>query len=104
MEGFTCKLKTKTVTDWIRENKDDPSCPPCLIPPLASYYLGALEKAGEKELAAQLKKVFEDGSLLTTCQELDRIKSEGGEALGKELIDLDCFAQSYKPDAVSKQA
>ena len=103
MKDFTCQLKvTKKVTDWVRENKDDENCPPCLIAPLASYYMGVLEKAGEQKLADKLKKTYEDGSLLTTCQELDRIKSEVGEALGKELIDLDCFAQSYKPDALSK--
>ena len=96
MEGFTCKLKNiLPVEEWAKVD-DEENCPPCLISPLASYYMGALKASGESDKANQLQKVYEDGDLLTICKELDKIKGQVGEALRAELKDLDCFAQSFK--------
>jgi len=96
MKGFTCKLKNvKSIEDWVKgETKEH--CNSCLIGPLASTYLGVLEKAGNKSLAARLKKIFNDGDVLTICKELDIIKNEVGDSLRIELLDIDCFSQSEK--------
>lgn len=97
MKDFECTIDVKPVTDWVKE--DDPEkCPPCLIAPLSSYYLGALEEGGETKLAAELKEVFDKGDILTISKKLDSIKSNVGEALRKQLRNLDCFAQTFKPE------
>ncbi len=98
MKDFQCNLKTvKPIAEWVEEN-DKESCHPCLINPLTSFYMGILEKSGETELAARLKKTYEEsGDILTISKELDKIKSEVGEVLRQELRDLDCYAQSFKP-------
>ena len=93
MKDFTCKIKVRPVSDWV---KDGEGCPPCAIAPLASHYVGVLEAAGETSHANSLKQAYEEGELLTICQELDRIKSVVGESLRAELEDMDCFAQSEK--------
>lgn len=99
MEGFRCELeKVQPVAEWMQEYEEgDEPCRPCMIAPLASFYVGVLKKAGEEERANQLTKVYEEGQGLTICEELDRIKSEVGDSVRKELVELDCFAQSYKP-------
>ena len=97
MDDFECKIKVRPVADWV-EDKNSEVCPPCLIAPLSSYYLGKLEEAGETELATELKQLFEAGDVLTISQKLDTIKTNVGEALRKQLRNLDCFAQTFKPD------
>ncbi len=100
MDGFRCELKkVRPVAEWMREYKEgDPGlCRPCVIAPLASFYVGVLDKAGEQDKSAKLQTVFEEGDGLTICEELDRIKTEVGEAVREELVELDCFAQSYEP-------
>jgi len=99
MDDFECKIKVKPVEAWVNDDKaNKDGCPPCLIAPLSSYYVGALEEAGETKIAAELKKLFEVGDVLTISKKLDSIKSDVGEALSKQLRNLDCFAQSFKPD------
>ena len=103
MEGLKCTLnekEIKTVEDWANGSKTDENCPPCLMAPLASMYLGTLREANENELAERLEKVFEDGDLLTIARNLDSIKGDVGEPLRKELRELDCFAQVHKQDAL----
>ena len=99
IEDFKCPLpKIESVEKWVqRKPTDENDCPPCLIAPLSSYYLGALNEAGEGKLAEELKEVFNSGDILTIARKLDSIKSEVGEALKNELKDLDCFAQVFKP-------
>lgn len=96
LEGFQCNREVKLMTDWIQEKT--PECRPCLLSPLAGFYLGVLEQAGESKLAETLKQVHETApDPLTICQEFDRLKGEVGDALRKELVELDCFTQSYTP-------
>ena len=96
MDDFVCNLKNvRPLTEWIHDEKD---CPPCLVAPLAGYYLGTLEEAGETNLAEELKKTYEGGDTLTIIEKLDNIKDNVGDALLKQLRNLDCFAQSFKPD------
>ena len=98
IEGFICKLKNiKPIEEWAQV--DNEQCPSCTIAPLASFYLGVLERAGADEQVAELKRVYEQGDLLTICKTMDTIKGQVGEALEKELKDLDCFAQSEKFEA-----
>lgn len=97
IKDFTCKLRTvKPIVEWVEE-EDNSSCHPCLIAPLASFYMGILKNSGELKLATRLKEIYEEsGDILTISQELDKIKSEVGEAIRQELRDLDCYAQSFK--------
>ena len=103
MDDFKCNIKVKPVAEWIEdEEANEKGCPPCLMAPLSSYYVGALEKAGETKVATELKQLFEKGDVLTIAKKLDTIKTDVGEALSKQLRNLDCFAQSFKPDDASK--
>ena len=95
MDDFECKIAVRPVAKWV-EDKEVEGCPPCLIAPLSSYYLNTLEEAGETKLAAELKQVFEEGDVLTISKKLDMIKIDVGEALRKQLRNLDCFAQTFK--------
>ncbi len=99
MDNFVCNIEVRPVAEWVKDKQArKKGCPPCLIAPLSSYYLGALEEAGETELVAELKQVFEEGDLLTISKKLDTIKTNVGEELRKQLRNLDCFAQTFKPD------
>ena len=97
MDDFVCDIEIRPISDWVQDKKAV-GCPPCLISPLSSYYLGTLEEAGETKLATELKQIFEEGNVLTISKKLDSIKTDVGEALRKQLRDLDCFAQTFKPD------
>ena len=99
MEDFSCNIEVKPISEWIKGKK---GCPPCLLAPLAGYYLGTLKEAGETQLAKELEKIYQEGDHLTICKKLDNIKNDVGEALSKQLRDLDCFAQTFKPDKTSK--
>uniref|UniRef100_A0A6M3MBK1 Uncharacterized protein n=1 Tax=viral metagenome TaxID=1070528 RepID=A0A6M3MBK1_9ZZZZ len=102
MEQFKCKIKVAPVAKWLDDKvANEEGCPPCLIAPLSSYYLAALEDAGETKLAGELKDLFEKGEVLTIAEKLDSIKTDVGDALSKQLRNLDCFAQTFKPDDAS---
>lgn len=100
-KDFVCKITPELIEDWVQSGPEE-ECHPCLVAPLSSYYLGTLEKAGEKKLAEELTQVFEEGDMLTISKKLDNIKNNVGEALRKQLINLDCFAQTFKPNDASK--
>lgn len=95
IEGFSCQRNVKPIEAWVQEDNPD-VCPPCIMQPLTSYYLGALEKAGAHEHARKLESAWNSGDLLTIAKTLDTIKDEVAAPLKKDLIELDCFAQSYK--------
>jgi hypothetical protein len=96
-KDFTCHLKTVSpVLAWIERGDVDDNCPPCLLAPLASYYLGALNDANELIHASRLQEVFEGGDLLTIARVMDKIKADVGDRLKFELETLDCMAQSFK--------
>jgi len=97
LEGFKCEIEVKPIADWVEDEKAE-GCPPCLISPLSSLYLGTLEEEGEEQLASELKKVFKEGDVLTISKKLDSIKTDVGESLRNQLRNLDCFAQTFKPD------
>ncbi len=101
MDDFVCNINVRPVADWFKD-ENTPGCPACLIAPLSSYYLHALEQAGETAQVTALKEIFEKGEVLTICKKLDTIKNDVGEALSKQLRNLDCFAQTFKPDEASK--
>lgn len=93
-----CKLsKIESLEDYFSlEYGQDGECRPCRLQPLASLYLGTLEGARETKQAEELSKIYDGGDILTIAKKLDTIKSEVGESLRKDLMELDCFAQSYK--------
>ena len=97
MDDFMCNIEVRPISEWVNDKKSHKEgCPPCLIAPLSSYYLGTLEEAGETKLATELKQLFEEGDILTISKKLDSIKTNVGEALRKQLRNLDCFAQTFK--------
>lgn len=97
LDDFICPLsKVESLEKWISKDVDDDSCPPCTITPLASYYLGVLEDAGEAKLAEELQQVYSEGDLLTIARKMDKIKAEVGGNLKSDLKKLDCFAQVHK--------
>jgi len=97
IDDFVCELsKVLSIKDWFERGETKDSCPPCMITPLASYYVGVLEEVGETELAEHLKQTYEQGDALTIAEELDRIKLDAGTELKSELEKLDCMAQSFK--------
>ncbi len=101
-EDFQCNITVKPVAKWVDDKTaNEKGCPPCLIAPLSSYYLAALEDAGETKLATELKGLFEKGEVLTIAEKLDSIKTDVGDALSKQLRNLDCFAQTFKQEAAS---
>lgn len=83
---------------FIIEYGENGTCRPCQMHPLASMYLGELEKAGKKDDAEKLQKVYEGGDILTIAEELDNIKKRVGEELRQNLEELDCFTQSFTED------
>jgi hypothetical protein len=97
IEGFTCECEVKTMSDWIKE-EDPEQCHICLIEPTASAYIGTLEDAGAKDQIKSLEESWQSNNPLTIAEQLDKIKQEVGDDLKKELITLDCFAQSFKPE------
>ena len=98
MAEFVCKLKNvRPVAEWV-DDKEAKGCNPCLIAPLAGFYLGVLQQNGEEKLASELKTTFEQGDILTISKKLDTIKTNVGEAINKQLRNLDCFAQTFKPE------
>jgi hypothetical protein len=100
---FICKITPLPVSEWIEKGE---GCPPCILSPLSAYYRGILENAGEMKLAQELDEVYAGGDVLTIGQKLDSIKNEvGSEQLKQQLKNLDCFAQSFKPeDSADKTA
>ena len=96
IEDFTCPLSSiQSVEEWL-STKNDKHCPSCLIAPLASYYTGALEEAGENGLANDLKSAFERGDVLTIARNMDTIKRNVGDRLKQDLEKLDCMAQVHE--------
>jgi len=99
IKDFKCPLsEVESIEKWVAKGETKEDCPPCLIAPLSSYYLGALAEAGEDKLATELEQAFEQGDILTIAKKLDNIKSEVGEALRAELREMDCFAQVFKQE------
>ena len=95
-EDFVCNITIKPVLQWLKDGEKDGNCPPCLIKPLASAYLGAQEEVKEKKQIHTLKKAWNTGEALTIAETLDNIKDEVGDILKKNLVRLDCMAQSHK--------
>jgi len=95
-EAFTCKITIKPVLDWLQGGEVDGNCPPCLIKPLAEMYLGTLKQAKASGQVKALKKAWKSGDALTIAETLDTIKTEVGDNLRKNLVELDCMAQSHK--------
>jgi hypothetical protein len=103
IEGFTCGLKEiKPIEKWVQEEEVD-NCHPCLIAPLASHYAGVLEEAKATPQMEALQKAWDSEDVLTIAKALDTIKAEVGEDLKNELLTLDCFTESFKPEAVADQ-
>lgn len=100
-EEFKCSLKEiKPIQQWLAEgktvNEEGENCPPCLLQPLGSFYLGILEEAGLKEEAAGLQDIWKDQDGEKSAKMLDAIKTRVPEDIKKKLLEIDCSAQSYR--------
>jgi len=102
IKGFTCEIQPAPIEKWV-QIEDPEQCHSCLIAPLASHYLGTLEDAKAAPQVEKLTKAWESGDVLTIARTMDKIKAEVGEDLKKELLTLDCFTQSFKPEAAAKK-
>ena len=102
IEGFSCERDIKPIVEWVKAENSE-RCPPCLVKPLASSYLGALTEAQADPQVAKLKEAWETANILTIAEALDTIKNEVGDNLKQELLELDCFAQSYEPLTAEEQ-
>jgi hypothetical protein len=97
MEGFTCQLKElKSLEEWVQGQAKEGVCNPCLVHPIAEAYLGALEEAQDTESIKILKDAHKTSDVLTVVKTLDSIKDRVSGALRNDLLDIDCFAQSYE--------
>lgn len=96
MEDFECPLpKVEPLEEWFGQ-EDEKVCRPCRLKPLASFYMGELQQAGETALAEKLQASFQDGDILTIAKTMDTIKAKVGEDTRLILEKLDCFSQSFK--------
>jgi len=98
IEDFVCQRQVRPIENWI-EDETEEKCNSCLLSPLAGYYLGELQDAGEDKLAKELENIFAEGDVLTIAKKLDSIKSVVGEPIRQNLLNLDCLAQSYYDDS-----
>ena len=100
MEDFICPVSSiEHLQDYFEvEYGPDGECRPCRLKPLASLYVGALDKAGYEALSNRVQSAMESGDPLTAAKVLDNIKSGVDDSLRKELETLDCFVQTYKED------
>ncbi len=96
VDNFVCKREVLPVRTWMEGGEKDGNCPPCLIKPLAELYLGKLEDVSDKEHIELLHNAWSTNEALTIADALDKIKSEVGDKLKKDLVLLDCMAQSHK--------
>jgi len=96
MDDFVCKTPPKTVEQWIQQEETPEHCPPCLLQPLGDMYVGVLEEAGAQPQIDTLQREWKSDSILTKARALDKIKDEVGEPIKKQLIALDCAAQSFR--------
>jgi hypothetical protein len=85
----------KPNAEWIK-GEDPDNCPPCLIKPLAEFYLGALGDANDQKHVEVLLEAWDTGEVLTIATAMDNIKSEVGEPLKQVLRGFDCSAQTLK--------
>ncbi len=101
LEDFTCKLsRVESSEKWF--GQETAECRACQLAPLASLYLGELELAHEDKLADDLKRVFEDGDVLTITKTMDTIKNSVGQDVKHKLEKLDCFSQSLETQDANK--
>ena len=95
LDDFICQIKVKPVKEWVQEQDPD-TCHSCLMKPLTSYYMGILKEANAEPQVQELEKAWNTEDILTIAGIMDKIKDEVREDLKKDLIAIDCFAQSYK--------
>ncbi len=100
-EEFKCTLKEiKSIEKWLEEgktkNEEGENCPPCLLAPLGSFYLGVLEENGLKKEAEGLQDIWKDQDGVKAARMMDDIKKRVPEEIRKKLLEIDCSAQSYR--------
>jgi hypothetical protein len=96
LEDFQCSLpQLQQLAKWFAA-RDPELCRPCVLRPLAQWYLNTLESAGDTAHAEELKQSFAGGDVLTVAKTMDKIKKSVGDNLRADLQNLDCFAQSFK--------
>ena len=95
IEGFTCAIRVQPMEKWVQKT-DGRQCPVCLLKPLVQLYINGLYEAKAEKQLTDLERVWSEAEVLTIAKTMDKIKSEVGDTLKKELVTYDCFAQSYE--------
>ncbi len=100
-EEFKCTLKEiKPIKDWLAagktKNELGENCPPCLLAPLGSFYLGILEENNLVAEAKGLQDIWKDQDGEKAAELLDDIKTRVPENVKAKLLEIDCAAQSYR--------
>ncbi len=99
-EEEECHCDTlKPMEEWLSEEDTEEQCHECILTPIADFYLGALNDAKAEPQIKQLNEAWATADLTLIGKAMDKIKNEVGESLKKRLINFDCIAQTYKPEA-----
>ena len=96
IDDFSCARTVMPVVDWLKRGDEGKNCPPCLLHPLAEYYISTLEESGAKEQVVTLRKAWDSKDELTIAAAMDKIETEVGDDIRRNLIKLDCFGQSFE--------
>ena len=90
--------------EWIEQGTEGGECRPCLLVPVAQWYLSELQEQGHQKEAGELVSVIEaveqgGGNELTLAEALDSIKASASDELAARLKEFDCAAQSWESEA-----
>lgn len=101
-----CPIELKPMADWVQEGECilGPSelCHECILGPIVQWYTDELETRGHTQLAQELNQVAtgDDSTYLEICEKLDIIKKQADESLRERLLEFDCAAQTFDPNAL----
>ncbi len=100
LEVEECHCDTlKPMAEWLSEEDKEGQCHECILTPVAEFYLGALTDEKAEPQIKRLNDAWATADLPTIGKAMDQIKNEVGDSLKKRLINFDCLAQMYKPEA-----
>jgi len=96
-----CPVDLKPMAEWIEGEDPTGFCRECILGPIVQWYTGELEAHGNPQLAHALNQVAtgDDSTYLEICEKLDDIKKEADESLKERLLEFDCAAQTFNPEA-----
>lgn len=96
-----CPIDLKPMADWVEEEDPTGFCRECVVGPVVQWYTDELETRGQTTLAQELNEVAtgDDSTYSEICEKLDNIKKQADKSLKDRLLEFDCAAQTFNPDA-----